>query len=163
VRVSFTLPVMPTGLDANGLRVLRAAIDNGVDVGTVNVMAMDYYDPSLNVAGHMGDLAIQAATSLRDQLAQLYPARSDARLWQMVGVTPMIGINDNPAEIFTVADAAKLVAFANQKHLGRLAIWSANRDVACPGPRTYTENTCSGTAQTPWQFSTTLGGFPATT
>ncbi|MDO8189120.1 cellulose binding domain-containing protein [Conexibacter sp. JD483] len=161
VRVSFTLPVMPSGLTADGLRVLRNAIDNGVDVGTVNVMAMDYFDPSLNVTGRMGDLAIEAATSLQRQLTALYPNRSAARLWKMVGVTPMIGINDNPAEIFTIADATKLTAFANQSGLGRLAIWSANRDSQCPGPRQVTENTCSGTAQQTWGFAQAFGSFPA--
>ncbi len=158
VRISLTLPVMPTGLTSNGLGVVRAAGDNGVDVDVVNVMAMDYFDPSLPLGpGKMGDYAVQAAQSLHAQLAVIYPQRSDAELWRMVGVTPMIGINDNPAEIFTIADAQKLADFAVQNELGRLAIWSSNRDQPCPGPRTTTENTCSGTAQAPYGFSAVLG------
>lgn len=158
VKVSLTLPVMPTGLTQTGLGVVRAARDNGVEVELVNVMAMDYFDPSLDYRNKMGDYAIQAATATRDQLATLYPGRSDAELWKMVGVTPMIGINDNPAEVFTTADAEKLAAFAAQKGIGRLAIWSLNRDRPCPGPTSTTGNYCSGTPQTPYQFSKTLGG-----
>ena len=147
VRVSLTLPVLPTGLTHDGLNVVQSAIANGVDVSLVNVMAMDYYDPSLSLApGKMGDYAVQAAESLHRQLAAFYPQKSSAQLWAMVGVTPMIGINDNPPEIFTIADAQKLYAFANQKGIGRLAMWSSNRDQPCPGPRTITENLCSGTS-----------------
>jgi hypothetical protein len=160
VRISITLPVMPTGLTANGLGVVRSAIEHGVDVGTVNVMAMDYFDPSLEYDGRMGDYAIQAATATHDQLADLYPDRSDAQLWRMVGVTPMIGINDNPEEIFTTADAAKLTAFANEKGLGRLAMWSINRDAPCATPTQWTSNYCSGVPDARWAFSDAFGRFP---
>jgi hypothetical protein len=161
VHVSLTLPVMPTGLTQDGINVVRSAIANGVTVGQVNVMAMDYFDPSLNYAGHMGDLAIQAAQSTHNQLAPLYPGKTDAQLWAMVGVTPMIGINDDNKEIFTAADAAKLVAFANYKGLGRLAFWSANRDQPCPAPTQSTSNTCSGVSSPQWAFSKALEAFPA--
>jgi endoglucanase len=161
VHVSFTLPVMPTGLTQDGLNVIRSAIANGVEVGQVNVMAMDYFDPSLSYAGHMGDLAIQAAQSTHDQLAALYPSKTDAQLWAMVGVTPMIGINDDNKEIFTTADAAKLVAFANAKGLGRLAFWSANRDAPCPSPMQFTSNTCSGVSDGAWAFSKAFEAFPS--
>jgi hypothetical protein len=161
VHVSLTLPVMPTGLTQDGLNVIRSAIANGVEVGQVNVMAMDYFDPSLSYAGHMGDLAIQAAQSTHDQLATLYPGKSDAQLWAMVGVTPMIGINDDNQEIFTTADATKLAAFANSKGLGRLAFWSANRDAPCPAPTQWTSNTCSGVSDPAWAFSKALETFPS--
>ncbi len=161
VHVSLTLPVMPTGLTQDGLNVIRSAIANGVEVGQVNVMAMDYFDPSLSYAGHMGDLAIQAAQSTHDQLATLYPGKSDAQLWAMVGVTPMIGINDDNQEVFTTADAAKLATFANSKGLGRLAFWSANRDAPCPAPTQWTSNTCSGVSDPAWAFSKALETFPS--
>jgi chitodextrinase len=161
VHVSLTLPVMPTGLTQDGVNVVRSAIMNGVEVGQVNVMAMDYFDPSLSYAGHMGDLAIQAAQSTHDQLATLYSGKSDSQLWAMVGVTPMIGINDDNQEIFTTADAAKLTAFANSKGLGRLAFWSANRDAPCPAPTQWTSNTCSGVPDPQWAFSKAFEAFPS--
>jgi len=159
VHVSLTLPVMPTGLTAEGLNVIRSAIANGLDVGAVNVMAMDYFDPSLGYSGLMGDYAIQAAQSTHDQLATLYPGRGDASLWAMVGVTPMIGINDDSNEVFTVSDATKLATFAQSKGLGRLAMWSANRDAPCPGPTLWASNTCSGVPQSQWAFSRALETF----
>ncbi|MEC3980356.1 hypothetical protein [Amycolatopsis sp. H20-H5] len=40
LKISLTLPVLPSGLDANGLNVLKSA---GVTLDMVNVMAMDNY------------------------------------------------------------------------------------------------------------------------
>jgi hypothetical protein len=159
VRISLTLPVSPSGLSENGLDVVNDAIAKGVEVGTVNLMAMDYYDPALEYAGRMGDYAIQAATATHNQLATLYPERSDAQIWAMVGVTPMLGINDDPAEIFTTADAAKLSAFAQEKGLGRLAMWSINRDAPCPAPTQTTSNTCSGVPDAARAFSDAFKSF----
>lgn len=159
VSVSLTLPVMPTGLTESGLGVVRSAIANGVDVDVVNVMAMDYFDPALEYDGRMGTYAIQAARSTKEQLERLYPRHSEAELWAMVGVTPMLGINDNPEEIFTTADAAKLTAFATRKGLGRLAMWSANRDAPCPTPSQSTQNTCSGVPDPRWAFSNAFKSF----
>src|SRR5262249_54801980 len=114
--VSFTLPVLPTGLTADGLYVLQAALRDGVKVRTVNVMAMDYGDSAApRPSGKMGDYAIQAATSLFGQLRGLYgTALTDVQLWHTIGVTPMIGRNDVTTEVFTQQDAQKLLAFARQ-------------------------------------------------
>lgn len=157
VDVSFTLPVMPTGLTADGLRAVQIAVDNNVQISHVNIMAMDYYDPSLPYAGKMGDYAIQAATAVHGQLATLYPSKTSAQIWSMVDVTPMIGVNDDPAEIFSLADAQKLTTFAEQNNLGGLHMWSANRDF--PGAPGVLTNVSSGVAQNPWQFSQTFEQF----
>lgn len=157
VDVSFTLPVMPTGLTADGLRAVQIAVDNHVQISHVNIMAMDYYDPSLPYAGKMGDYAIQAATAVHGQLATLYPSKTSAQIWSMVDVTPMIGVNDDPAEIFSLADAQKLTTFAEQNNLGGLHMWSANRDF--PGTPGVLTNVSSGVAQNPWQFSQTFEQF----
>ena len=161
LQVSLTLPVLPTGLAADGLNVVRSARDNNVDVGVVNVMAMDYGDwAAANPNGQMGTYAVQAATATRNQLATLYPTRSDAQLWAMVGVTPMIGQNDVGSEVFTTADAQTLTDFARSKHLGRLAMWSVSRDVQCAqGVKTTADSLCSGVLQTPNQFGATFGQF----
>jgi hypothetical protein len=157
VDVSFTLPVMPTGLTADGLRAVQIAVDNHVQISHVNIMAMDYYDPSLPYAGKMGDYAIQAATAVHDQLMTVYPSKTSAQVWSMVDVTPMIGVNDDPAEVFTLADAQKLTTFAEQNNLGGLHMWSANRDF--PGAPGVLTNVSSGVAQNPWEFSQTFEQF----
>lgn len=42
--VWFTLPVLPTGLTADGLYTVQSALRYGVNIAGVNVMAMDYGD-----------------------------------------------------------------------------------------------------------------------
>jgi hypothetical protein len=158
VEVSLTLPVMPTGLTHDGRRAVHMAINDGVRVSVVNIMAMDYYDPSVDYDGRMGDLAIQAARATHTQLARLYASRSDAAVWRMVGVTPMLGVNDDPKEIFTTQNAKQLTAFAKQKHIGRLAMWSANRDHPCPGTPNASNN-CSGLGAPDWAFSKVFRAF----
>jgi hypothetical protein len=41
----------------------------------------------------------------------------------MIGVAPMIGINDDSEEIFATQNVRQLTAFAKQRGLGRLAMW----------------------------------------
>jgi hypothetical protein len=132
---------------------------NGVNVDVVNIMAMDYGGAAVADPYKMGDNAIQAATSLQVQLKTLYPNKTDAQLWALVGVTPMIGLNDVHPEVFTLADAQKLRDFAIQKNIARLAMWSAGRDKSCPNNGTYVAPDCSGVVQAPWDFSNVFKAF----
>ncbi|GAA2797161.1 hypothetical protein GCM10010441_22940 [Kitasatospora paracochleata] len=145
LKVSLTLPVLPEGLTADGVAVVRSARDAGVALDVVNVMAMDYNRPSTDY----GDDAVQAAQSTHDQLKTLYPAKSDAQLWAMTGVTPMLGENDDHG-VYNQADAQQLVAFAKQHHLGELAFWELTRDAnACTGALYK----CTNIAQAPYEFA----------
>jgi len=145
LKVSLTLPVLPEGLTADGVSIVRSARDAGVNVDLVNVMAMDYGRP----ASDYGDAAVQAGQSTHDQLKTLYPAKTDAQLWRMTGVTPMLGENDDH-QIYNQADAQQLVSFAKQHHLGVLAFWEMSRDAnACTGALYK----CTNIPQAPYEFS----------
>ncbi|MFN8490867.1 MAG: glycosyl hydrolase family 18 protein [Caldilineaceae bacterium] len=165
LKVWYTLPVLPTGLDSNGVKVLQAALDNGVDLAGVNIMAMDYGDTTApNPSGQMGQYAIQAATSLFSQMKSAYAAKhivkSDADLWHMVGVTPMIGLNDVQTEVFTLKNAEELVKFAQDQNFGMLAMWSLNRDKQCAnGASNNVEITCSSILQDEFGFSSIFNPF----
>ncbi|MBV9257982.1 MAG: chitinase [Ktedonobacteraceae bacterium] len=124
--VSYTLPVLPTGLVSSGISLLQDAIRRGVNVHVVNIMAMDY--GSSFPPNKMGQNAIDAATNLEAQLHSLYPAKSTGQLWAMVGITPMTGANDVSPEVFTLADARQVEAFARKEKIGELSMWSVNRD-----------------------------------
>ncbi|MFG2616389.1 cellulose binding domain-containing protein [Streptomyces sp. NPDC048507] len=148
--VAFTLPVMPEGLTQPGVALLADARANGVRIDSVNIMAMDY-GPAY--AGNMGEYAVQAATATQAQLKAVL-ALSDRAAWQAVAVTPMIGVNDVATEVFTVADATRLVEFAAAKGMGRLAMWSAARDRQCAaGALDHADPTCSSVLQQPLAFT----------
>ncbi len=160
LQVSFTLPVLPSGLTADGDAVLTGAVQAGVKISAVNVMAMDYGDGAApNPSGEMGTFAIDAATATDGQVASALGISDDAA-WPKVAVTPMIGVNDTSDEVFTVANAQQLAAFAAGKHLAWLSMWSAARDTECPGgAQSFAQPTCSSLVQTPDQFMDTLGAY----
>jgi len=158
LRVSYTLGVSPaTGFNAENLYVLRSALQRGVELDVVNPMTMDFYD---GVSGNrMGAASIQALRSVHAQLKTLYPARTDAQLWGMLAATPMIGQNDNPQEVFTLADARLLIDFARAQGMARLSFWATSRDNGgCPGQTTASAS-CSGISQTPYAFSSIFKGL----
>jgi hypothetical protein len=144
--VSVTIPTFPTGPDSNGQAFLQQAAQDGTRINVVNVMAMDYYggfDP-----GNMGTYAVEAAQDTLSFLQTVFPGAT----YSMVGVTPMIGQNDDPAEVFSEANAQTLVSFAKQNHLGRLAFWSVDRDQPCSGSVSGLPQ-CSEISQQPLDFT----------
>jgi hypothetical protein len=160
LQVSFTLPVLPSGLPSDEDAVLTGAVQAGVDISAVNVMAMDYGDGAApDPSGQMGTFAIDAATATDAQVASAMGI-SDAAAWSKVAVTPMIGVNDTSDEIFTVANAQQLVGFAQSKHLAWLSMWSAGRDQECSGGAAdFAEPTCSSIVQTPDAFTDAFGAY----
>ena len=151
--VSFTLPVRPTGLTDEGVALLDSAIENGVEVDVVNIMTMNFgadFPPE-----NMGANTIQAAESLFGQLQELYPEKEDAEIWGMMGLTPMVGINDRSVEIFETQDAERVVTFAIENGIRLLSIWSLDRDQPCEYVNALA-NDCSGTEQEPFGFSQIL-------
>lgn len=158
VQFSYTLPTSPTGLEANGLAVLRNALDNGARVDVVNLMTFDYYD------GATHDMAADtrtAAAGLHAQLAALHPKKSSARLWNMIGVIEMPGIDDyGPEETFTTEDAVTVEKWAAAQGVNTLSFWALQRDNGgCVG--TGGSDSCSGIAQDTWYFSHTFAPFTA--
>jgi hypothetical protein len=160
--VSFTLPVLPMGLTAGGLYVIQSALEYGVMISTVNVMAMDYGDSAApNPAGQMGTYAIDSAKSTESQLAGLYGTTlTTSQLWEMIGVTPMIGVNDQSDEIFEPTDASLLLAFAESVGMGEISMWSLARDKEDPaGALSYAEDDSSSIVQSPFEFSDIFNAF----
>ncbi|AGZ46657.1 cellulose binding domain-containing protein [Actinoplanes friuliensis] len=150
LKISLTLPVLPEGLTNDGLNVVKSAKNAGVDLDLVNIMAMDYG----RSAQDYGDLAIQAVKSTKDQIRAIY-GNSDAAAFKMVGVTPMLGKNDDNGT-FSQSDARDLVAFANSNHVGFVSFWETNRDRnACTGALFQ----CTNVAQAPFEFSKIFATF----
>src|SRR5215471_17280212 len=145
--LSYTLPVLPTGLVTSGIDLLRNAIADGVRVDVVDIMAMDY--GSSFPPNQMGQNAIDASNSLISQLKSLYPSKSDAQIRAMVGVTPMSGANDVAPENFTLSDAQQLLSYAGPAGITELAMWSVNRDSGFGYSKIFNGFNGSGPAPTP--------------
>lgn len=163
LRVWLTLPVEPSGLQDNALSVIRLMLRDRVQLAGINLMTMDFSQPPAAGRSLLGQ-AESALTASHAQLASLLPRYGlhlqPQQIWQWLGATVMIGQNDVRAERFTIADARGLTRFAARHHLGRVSMWSLNRDAQCGSsfPETgLLSNTCSGTAQPRLGFSRVFG------
>ncbi|MFJ5100880.1 chitinase [Streptomyces sp. NPDC088554] len=152
--VTYTLPVMPSGLEKTAVAVLADARDRGVEISAVNIMAMNY---SSSDDGDMGDYAERAARAAHGQIAATL-GLSSAKAWKALHITAMIGVNDVPGETFTLADAAQLRTFALREGVGALSMWATFRDRSCAaGVSTATaSDTCSGVGQSAGAFAKAL-------
>jgi chitinase len=164
--VWLTLPVTPEGLTADGLGAVRATLEGGVSLRGVNVMTMDY-GSAQGTSPDMLELSIRALEATHQQLSDLYlrlgVQLTSPQVWSRIGATPMIGQNDVDAERFTLENARGLATYAVDKGLGRVSMWSVNRDAGCRGTFTNVvvhSNTCSGVPQEALAFSSVFAGLP---
>lgn len=157
-----TLPVSPQGLNEGGQNAVKDALARGVDLAGVNAMTMDF-GSSLPPGTSELEGTTRALVATQRQLGVLYTRAgihlSDKSLWNKIGATPMIGQNDVPSEVFTLAAATGLNAFAIAHHIGRVSMWSLNRDVTC-GSNYVTlkvvSSSCSGINQGSKRFADIL-------
>ncbi|MEE4542777.1 ricin-type beta-trefoil lectin domain protein [Streptomyces sp. V4-01] len=151
--IDYTLPVDPSGLESNSLSLLNNAKSHGLNVNLVNIMTMDY-----GSAMDMGNAAISAAQGLHTQLGQIWNTKTSAQLWAMEGNTPMLGVNDTTSEVFSTSDAQDLANFAKTNGIQELSFWALGRDKACASNGQLSDS-CSGTSQSAWQFSSIFNGI----
>ncbi|MFH9860673.1 chitinase [Streptomyces sp. NPDC017202] len=156
LEVSFTLPVMPSGLDSDGLALLTSANKYDVQVSAVNLMTMNYGE---SYAGDMGGYAITSATAAHAQLEEVF-GTGDADAWKGMALTSMIGVNDVAGETFTLADAAQVRAFAEEKGISWVSMWSTFRDQQCEEGTAADDalTNCSGVEQSSGAFAEAFSG-----
>ncbi len=164
--VWLTLPVIPSGLTEDGTTFVQQMIEAGVDVAGVNVMTMNY-GQAKEEGESMADASIRALQATHRQLGIIYELADielgSATLWRKIGATPMLGQNDVVDEVFTTQDAEELNAWAVEQGIGRMSVWSLNRDVQC-GPNyvdlSRVSDACSGVPQGDVRFADLLSkGF----
>lgn len=159
--VWLTLPVIPTGLTADGREVVSGMLESGTDLAGVNLMTMNYGEA--RESRSMFDASAAAMRSTHRQLGIMYEQAgiplSDTALWGKLGATPMVGQNDVPGEIFDLKDAARFNEFAEENGIGRMSMWSLNRDATCGSNYpdvTRVSDACSGIDQGDQNFAEVL-------
>jgi hypothetical protein len=153
LRISFTLQTFAAtdgsgaSLNALAANVLESARRHRVRDFVVNLMVMDYGEPEpancvvTAEACDMGRSAIRAAENLHAGYGVPY---------DRIELTPMIGINDTPGNIFRLEDARRVAQFVRERGLAGLHFWSLDRDVPCDA---RVASDCSGLPDVP------AGGF----
>jgi chitinase len=164
--VWLTLPASPRGLTDAGIAAVEQMLQAGVQLSGVNIMTMNY-GASRSISQSMLEAALSAADATHDQLSILYQRAgtnlSSEQIWKKLGLTPMIGRNDLPGEVFGLDAASGLKDYAVKLGIQRLSMWSLNRDAPCASGA-QEENAsfiCSGVDQGSTRFSDLLGsGLP---
>ncbi|HEX4722533.1 MAG TPA: hypothetical protein VH333_08470, partial [Pseudonocardiaceae bacterium] len=67
-----------------------------------------------------------AANATHGQLNSIFTGRTSAQLWNLIGLTPIAGRNDDN-ENFTQANASTLESFAKTNGVGVLAFWEVDQ------------------------------------
>ncbi len=171
LKVWLSLPAGPNGFGAPELTEVRVMLRDHVQIAGVNSLDIDFGDNKHPVT----QMLPAVETSLRDvhgQLTTLYAgghiALNSQQVWARMGSTVQIGENAVKDESFGLFDAQLLVGFADGVGLGRVSMWSLNRDSQCGSTFAVVgehSNFCSGVAQGDLQFSSIFGkvrGTPPT-
>ena len=161
--VWLTLPVEPSGMAGAEISVIESMLRDRVSITGINVMTMDFSQAPAPGSTMLASVE-SALRATHGQLADIFPRYgirlSSEQIWQRLGATVMIGQNNIQGETFSVADARGLVSFAAASRLGRVSMWSLNRDSQCGSSfpeNGVVSNTCSGTAQPALAFSDAFG------
>ena len=130
LKISLTVPVMPSGLDQDALKLIEIT-----PCDLVNIMAMDFGNEK-----DMGAAVIKSIKATRSQI------KKD------LGVTVMIGENDT-GEVFTLEDAKRLKKFvAENSYVKMISFWAIERDQGKSGSL----DKSSKIKQLPWEFTNIL-------
>jgi hypothetical protein len=149
--ISYTLPVDPNGISDKSQSLLADAKAKGVKVHSANVMTMDF-GAHFSQGKKMSDVSIASALKAHEQCGEIDPAIQ-------IGLTPMIGQNDEKSEVFTLADAKALKEWADeQPWVCSLSFWASNRDAGKSGKK-KNDNDTSGIQQKPWDFTLIFKSF----
>lgn len=164
--VWLTLPVSPNGLTDDGVALVTSTLSGGVELAGVNVMTMNFGDATAPT-GNLFAATTAALEASADQLGKIYEAMGvdldEFQRWTRLGATPMIGQNDVPGEVFTLDDATALAELAVERGLGRVSMWSLNRDQPCGASFAdvvVLSNTCSSVDQEAWDFANVFVSIP---
>jgi chitinase len=152
--ISYTLPVDPNGISDESQSLLADAKAKGVKVHSANVMTMDF-GAHFSKGKKMSEVSIASALKAHEQCGKIDPAIQ-------IGLTPMIGQNDERGEIFTQDDAKELKKWAKaQPWVCSLSFWASNRDAGKSGKK-KNDNDTSGIRQKPWDFTLIFKSFTTT-
>lgn len=129
--IVLTIPIMPNGWQNKQIKIIKAYLDEGVDISLINSMTMCYGTDVYSNEDY-GDASIRAIENsvkqMQDIYAQYGKTLTEKQAYAKTGATIDIGYESNIYPIFTLEMAQKVVNHAKEKGYGMLSYWSINRD-----------------------------------
>ena len=129
VKVTLTLPVMPTGLIQTGLDVLKAYLEEGVDLENINIMTMCYGASVPDYAKGSIDAVDNTMKQVKDYFKKYAGVDlTTEQAYAKLGTTPSVGFENTGHPYFTTEMMKQVVDYAVEKNIGMVSFWSINRD-----------------------------------
>jgi hypothetical protein len=150
VKTVLTFGTGTTGPTYYGTQLINETRAAGANVDVYTIMPFDF-----GGGANMYNSTVSAAEGLKNQLKSAF-GWSDAVAYSHMGISGMNGITDQQEQV-SPATWTQIRDYAKSKGLARLAFWSVNRDRPCPGGGV--SESCSGVAQSDWQFTKITAGF----
>ncbi|MFD7554983.1 carbohydrate binding domain-containing protein [Streptomyces sp. NPDC059835] len=151
LRTILTFGTGTTGPTSWGNRLIDQAKALNADIDVFTIMPFDFGNASTDMYAS----TVSATEGLKAKLRSAF-GWDDATAYAHIGISGMNGISDTQ-ETTTVQNWTDIRNWANSHHIARLAFWSVNRDRGCPGGGL--QESCSGIAQSDWQFTSITAGF----
>ncbi|MBC7444553.1 MAG: hypothetical protein H7273_03650 [Polaromonas sp.] len=152
--VSFSLPGWLRGFNPPAIDLLNTTQAAGVRIDMVNVMSQSFGLENLRtmvVPSTVGQASVMTFQAAANQMASIFQNKTQPQLYAMMGITPMIGKNDD-GSTFTLDDARTIADFAKSNGVGLISYWSFQRDRAQATSGLNDLNSFSGVAQSDFQF-----------
>jgi hypothetical protein len=152
--ISFSLPGWLRGFDQNSMNLLNTTVAAGVRIDMINVMAQSFGVDNLRTMvspSTVGEASLMTFRAAANQMTSVFRNKTQAELYAMMGISPMIGKNDD-GSTFTLDDAYTVANFAKQNGVGIISYWSFQRDRAQSYSGATNLGAYSGIAQGDFQF-----------
>ncbi|RJQ80440.1 chitinase [Pseudonocardiaceae bacterium YIM PH 21723] len=143
LKTVITVPTTKNGPIAGGTEFIKKAKSNNSNIDLITVMPFDFYDGTSDIPA----ATRTAVDGLKKQVQDTF-GLTDAEAYKRVGFSGMNG-KDDEGKITDLNGWNQILAYATEKHVGRVSFWSVNRD--------YTSG--SGVPQTDLAFTKALAGF----
>ena len=131
VEIVLTIPIMPSGWTDKQIKIIRAYLDQGVDIALINSMTM-CYGAGVYSNEDYGDASIRAIENSVKQMQEIYQSYgiplTQEQAYLKTGATVDIGYESDLYPIFTPEMTRKVVNHAKKHKYGMLSYWSINRD-----------------------------------
>jgi chitodextrinase len=151
IQFSFTLATLAAsdgsfgGVNSLGSTVVQAVLGSSLKNYVINLMTMDFGAASSGVCVVVSG-SCEMAQSAEQAVKNLEHTYGIAA--SKIAVTPMIGLNDNTSETFTVADVDTLTSYVKSNGLAGLHFWSFDRDTPCASATGFASPTCNSVSGT---------------
>ena len=131
VEITLTIPIMPSGWQEKQINVIKAYLDAGVEIQTINSMTM-CYGTGVYENEDYGTASVRAINNSIKKMKEIYSGYglnlTDEQSYLKTGATFSIGYENSLYPTFTTEMAETVVNDAIKNNYGLISFWSMGRD-----------------------------------